>query len=68
MKVITDEKASQVYNIVGDVGMKSPASLTPVEKIQLLEEMGIDVDRWYTKIYYGNHIGKDLRQYIEEMK
>jgi hypothetical protein len=51
-------------NLVSAV--KSPASLTSQEKIQLLEEMGIDVDRWYTKIYYGNHIGKDLRQYIEE--
>jgi hypothetical protein len=46
----------------------NPASLSPAEKIQLLEEIGIDVDRWYTKIYYGNHVGKDLRQYIEEMK
>jgi hypothetical protein len=68
MKVITDERYGfdgKTYIATKDM-VKSPASLTPAEKIQLLEEMGIDVDRWYTKIYYGNHIGKDLRQYIEE--
>jgi hypothetical protein len=63
MKVITDERYGfdgKTYIATKDM-VKSPASLSPAEKIQLLEEMGIDASRFSAFQY-------TLRQYIEEMK
>ena len=47
MKIITDESASFIQQDMGiTVIGRRPASLTPAEKIQLLEEMGINTKVW----------------------
>lgn len=82
MKVITNENLVECNtydpNVRLTYAVKSPASLSPAEKIQMCEEMGINVNRFIitdvTPLYdsgsfIGNNIHKvSLRQYIEEMK
>jgi hypothetical protein len=60
MWVMTEDSPMAQYR-------KSPASLTPAEKIQLLEEMGFNLDKWKGLFANGKEMGVlTLRQYIEE--
>ena len=75
MKVITEESQFDI-NDLNRKYLKSPSSLSPTEKIQLLEEMNLD---WKVIYEWLNGAEKlkgslaifgypSLRQYIEEMK